>query len=366
VESFLEQIRGELTERSYVPLRARKKEIPKEGSTKVRTLSIPCIRDRVVQGALKLIIEPIFEADFQPGSFGYRLKRSAQQAVIRVADAIAMGKTHVIDLDLKAYFDGVRHDVLLAKVARRISDDEVLHLLKIILKANGKRGVPQGGVISPVISNLYLNEVDQMLERARERTRRGKYTAVEYARFADDIVILIHPDPRNSWLLKAVDKRLREELAKLDVQINEEKSRTVDLAQGESFGFLGFDFRRVRNLAGRWRPQYAPKMKKRTALLQKLREIFRRHRSQPVQWVVEHINPILRGWVNYFASGYSSRCFQFVKRWVEVKVRRHLMRARKRRGLGWERWTTQWLHANLALFNGYRLRRDLRKVVSVE
>jgi len=186
VESFLEQIRGELTERSYVPLRARKKEIPKEGSTKVRTLSIPCIRDRVVQGALKLIIEPIFEADFQPGSFGYRLKRSAQQAVIRVADAIAMGKTQVIDLDLKAYFDGVRHDVLLAKVARRISDDEVLHLLKIILKANGKRGVPQGGVISPVISNLYLNEVDQMLERARERTRRGKYTAVEYARFADD------------------------------------------------------------------------------------------------------------------------------------------------------------------------------------
>ena len=193
VESFLDQIRGELIERSYVPLRARKKEIPKEGSTKVRTLSIPCIRDRVVQGALKLIIEPIFEADFQPGSFGYRPKRSAQQAVIRVADAIAMGKTHVIDLDLKAYFDGVRHDVLLAKVARRISDDEVLHLLKIILKANGKRGVPQGGVISPVLSNLYLNEVDQMLERARERTRRGKYTAVEYARFADDMVILIHP-----------------------------------------------------------------------------------------------------------------------------------------------------------------------------
>src|ERR1017187_4166099 len=104
VESFLEQIRGELIERSYVPQRARKKEIPKEGSNKVRTLSIPCIRDRVVQGALKLIVEPIFEADFQPGSFGYRPKRSAQQAVIRVADAIAMGKTQVIDLDLKAYF----------------------------------------------------------------------------------------------------------------------------------------------------------------------------------------------------------------------------------------------------------------------
>ena len=186
VEDFLEQLRDELIERSYVPLRVRKKEIPKEGSTKMRTLSIPCIRDRVVQGALKLIVEPIFEADFQPGSFGYRPKHSAQQAVLRVADAIATGKTHVIDLDLKAYFDGVRHDVLLAKVARRISDHDVLHLLKIMLKANGKRGVPQGGVISPVLSNLYLNEVDQMLEQARDRTRLGRLTAVAYARYADD------------------------------------------------------------------------------------------------------------------------------------------------------------------------------------
>src|SRR6202521_4724222 len=155
VEGFLEQIGDELTKRTYVPLRARKKEIPKEGSTKVRTLSIPCIRDRVVQGALKLIVEPIFEADFQPGSYGYRPKRSAQQAVTRGPDAIAMGKTQVIDIDLKAYFDGVRHDLLLAKVALRISDDDVLHLLQLMLKANGKRGVPQGGVISPVLSNLY-------------------------------------------------------------------------------------------------------------------------------------------------------------------------------------------------------------------
>jgi RNA-directed DNA polymerase len=106
-------------------------------------------------------------------------------------------------------------------------------------------------------------------------------------------------------------------------------------------------------------------MKKRTALLQTLREVFRRYRSQPVQRVVEIINPILRGWVNYFAIGYSNRCFQFVKRWVEIKVRRHLLRARKCQGLGWERWSTQWLHATLGLFNGYRVRLDLRKVVSV-
>jgi retron-type reverse transcriptase len=149
VEGFLEQIRDELIQRTYVPLRARKKEIPKAGSNKTRTLSIPCIRDRVVQGALKLIVEPIFEADFQPGSYGYRPKRSAHQALVRVAAAIAQGKTRVIDIDLKAYFDGVRHDLLLAKVAQRINDDAVLHLLKIMLKANGKQGVPQGGVITP-------------------------------------------------------------------------------------------------------------------------------------------------------------------------------------------------------------------------
>lgn len=364
VEGFLEQIRDELIKRSYVPLRARKKEIPKEGSNKTRTLSIPSIRDRVVQGALKLIVEPIFEADFQPGSFAYRPKRTAHQALVRVAEAIAQGKTRVIDIDLKAYFDGVRHDLLLAKVARRIDDDEVLHLLKIMLKANGKLGVPQGGVISPLLSNLYLDEVDRMLERAKLNTRSGKVAHIEYARFADDTVILVNAQWRNGWLLRRVEERLREELAKLHVRINEEKSRTVELARGESFGFLGFEFRRLRSLRGKWRVQYTPKLKKRTALLQKLREVFWRSRSQPVNGVVAVITPILRGWVNYFAIGHSSRCFQFVKRWVELKVRRHMMRARKRRGFGWERWSTQWLHTTLGLFNGYRTRPDLRNALS--
>jgi RNA-directed DNA polymerase len=314
----------------------------------------------VVQGALKLIVEPIFEADFQPGSFGYRPKRTAHQAVTRVAEAISRWQTRVIDVDLKAYFDGVRHDVLLAKVAKRINDDDVLHLLKLILKASGKQGVSQGGVISPVLSNLYLNEVDQMLERAKERTRSGEYVNLDYARFADDIVILIDAHPRHDWLLKAVDQRLREKLAKLRVQINEEESRVVDLARGESFGYLGFDFRRIKSRLGNWRPQFTPKLKKRTALLQKLREIFRRSRSQPLKLLVDTINPILRGWLNYFAIGHSSRCFGFLRDWVEKKIRRHLMRARKRRGYGWERWTSQWLYAKLGLFGGYQLRTDLR------
>ena len=129
-------------------MRVRKKEIPKDGG-KVRILSIPSIRDRVVQGALKLILEPIFEADFQAGSYGYRPKRTAHEAINRIAQAIVEEKTEVIDLDLRAYFDSVRHDRLLHKVAQRIQDDDVMALLKKILKSSGSVGVPQGGIITP-------------------------------------------------------------------------------------------------------------------------------------------------------------------------------------------------------------------------
>src|SRR6202163_1352262 len=361
-ESFLVQIRDELVTNTYRPMQSRKKEIPKDGGKKVRVLSIPAIRDRVAQGALKLILEPIFEADFQSGSFGYRPQRTAHEAVDRVARAIVQHKTRVIDIDLRSYFDNVRHDRLLAKVAQRVDDADVLHLLKLMLKANGRRGVPQGGVISPLLSNLYLNEVDKMLERAKETTRYGKYTNIEYARFADDLVILIDAHPRNDWVMAAVEKRLREELAELQVQINEEKSRNVNLSQGESFGFLGFDFCRVRSFRGFWRANYTPKLKKRTALLRKLKDMFRRYRSQPVSRVVQLINPVLRGWVNYFAVGHSSECFNFIKHWVEKKVRRHMGRAQNRKGFGWKRWSRQWLYETLRLFNGYRVRRPMSKV----
>jgi RNA-directed DNA polymerase len=356
-ESFLVQVRDELVTNTYRPMQARKKEIPKDGGKKVRILSIPAIRDRVVQGALKLILEPIFEADFQAGSYGYRPKRTAHEAVARVARAIVEEKTRIIDLDLAAYFDNVQHSLLLEKVARRVHDDAVMHLLKMILKATGKKGVPQGGVISPLLSNLYLNEVDRMLEKAVDTTRRGKSTSVQYARFADDMVILVDAERRNDWLVKAIDRRLREEFAKLRVEINEDKSRMVDLKKGESFTFLGFEYRRVLSLQRKWRPYYAPKLKKRTALFERLREIFRQHVSWPVETVIAKINPVLRGWVNYFRVGHSSICFGVVKRWVEEKVRRHLMRARGRKGFGWTRWSSEWLYDRLGLFNNYQLRR---------
>src|SRR6266540_362488 len=269
VEGWLAHLRDELVTRTYRPRRNRRVEIPKRGG-KVRVLGIPAIRDRVVQGALKLILEPMFEADFCNGSYGYRPRRTAHAAVARVEKDIVEGKMRVIDVDLAAYFDTVRHDLLLGKVARRVQDGEILHLLKLMLKASGKRGVPQGGVISPLLANIYLTEVDAMLERAKEVTRDGEWTRVDYARYADDLVILVDWHRRHDWLLKAVHRRLREELAKLDLRLNEAKSRIVDLRQGEAFGFLGFDFRRVRSVRGVWRAQVTPKLTQRTALLGKL------------------------------------------------------------------------------------------------
>lgn len=354
-EAFLGQLREELITQQYRPTPVRKAEIPKAGG-KVRVLSIPTIRDRVVQGALKLILEPIFEADFQPGSFGYRPKRTAHDAVNRVAKAIIQHKTKVMDLDLRSYFDNVRHHILLEKVALRVNDAKVMRLIKMILKSTGKKGVPQGGVISPLFSNIYLNEVDKMLERAKRVTREGRFTSIEYVRYADDLTILINGHAKHAWLVDAVTKRLKQELAKIQVEINEEKSHIVDLTKGDTFGFLGFDFRRVRSHGGKWWPNTTPKMVKRTALLRKLKVIFRRYRSQPVNRVIRLINPILRGWVNYFAIGNSTRHFAYVRQWVEKKIRRHLMRARKCTGFGWKRWSNRWLYENLGLYDGYKVR----------
>jgi len=353
LDEFISKIADELVSCTYLPLSNKRKEIPKSEG-KIRVLGIPAIRDRVVQGTLKLILEPIFEADFCDGSYGYRPKRSAHTAVNRVSGAVINGMTKVIDVDLEAYFDNVEHQILLRKVAIRVDDDKVMRLLKLILKANAKRGLAQGGVISPLLANIYLNEVDKMLEKAKEVTKNGKYINIEYARFADDLVICVNDYCK--WLTNAAYKRLIQELAKLKVKVNSDKTKLVDLTEGDTFSFLGFVYRRVKTHRGKWAVVIIPKMKARTALLGKLKEVFARFVSQPVSRVIYLINPILRGWVNYFRIGHSSKCFGYVKGWVEKKVRRHLMRARKRHGFGWNRWSSAWLYNTLGLYNDYKIR----------
>ena len=168
---------------------------------------------------------------------------------------------------------------------------------------------------------------------------------------------------RHEWLLRAVERRLREALAVLQVTINEEKSRMVDVAHGETFSVLGCDVRRVKSRRGVWRPWYTPMRKKRTALRRTLKEICRRYVSQPVDRVIARINPLLRGWVRSCAVGDSHRCCGFLKDWVEKKVRRHLMRARKWKGFGWKRWSRRWLYDTVGVFHHYRVSRPQPKAL---
>lgn len=356
IDDFLVGIQTELKNCTYKPKLARNVAIPKTNG-KTRTLSIPTIRDRVVQGALKLVLEPIFEADFQAGSYGYRPKRTAHQAITRAAEAIIRNHTIVIDIDLKDFFGSVRHHILLTQIAKRINDDRIMHLIKLILKSAARTGIAQGSPLSPLLSNIYLNEIDKMLEKAKQYTyKRDKYYHLEYVRFADDLVALI--DGHNNWaeLPAQVLKRLQQEFEKLGVQINRDKTKVVNLRNGGTFKFLGFQFYRKRNRQGKYTPHFAPGAESRKKLMTNLREEFKYLKSHPVREVIETVNPIVRGWVNYFRIGHSSLSFSCIKDWVEKKVRRHLSKACKRKGFGWSRWSMELLYKTLGLFDDYKVR----------
>lgn len=357
-EAFLNAIREDLLAKTYKPRANRRVEVPK-GNGKVRTLQIPCIRDRVVQGALKWVLEAIFEADFCPNSYGFRPKRSPHRALAEVRRSLCRRMSTVIDVDLSCYFDTIRHSSLLAKIARRVEDPDVLRLVKLILKAGGKVGVPQGGPFSPLAANIYLNEVDWYFDAIRCKTAEGGYEAVNYHRFADDIVILVSGHhTKRGWAERAL-QRLTEQIAPLGVELNREKTRIVDTLAGEAFGFLGFDIRRVLN---REKNGYfmlmTPKKKARLAIKAKIRETIRHGGATPAKDLVRRINILVAGWVEYFRVGHASRVFSEVRDYLEMKIRTLLTRRtrRQKRGMGWRRWSNEYLYGVLGLYWDWKVR----------
>jgi RNA-directed DNA polymerase len=346
---FLTDLAAELRTDTYRPRAYRRREIPKEGG-KVRVISIPAIRDRVVQGALRLILEPIFEADFSRHSFGARPGRSAHDAIGVVRSGLIRRKHLVLDVDLKSFFDDIRHAPVMARVARRVRDERVLRLIKQFLKSTGTRGIPQGSPLSPLLANVMLNDLDHALARG------DGY--LSYARYLDDMVVLTYDSKMGRrWADRALE-RIREEAEAIGVSLNAEKTRKVTLTdRGTSFAFLGFEIR--------WQPNptiqkgYAhtsPRRKKVIDILRKIRDTLRASGHLSVPDAVARVNPIVRGWVNYFRIGNSKREFDAVRTGVERKVRRFAVKKMKRRGFGWARWSSAVVYGTWGLFDDYQIR----------